>query len=788
MTSTGRGAGPASEAGAHRPRRAAPRKRCYGMLAALLAVCCCLNFGALADDTSARQADADADSKGVVAAGPSVESLAIGFAGHFKVGFWTPLDVTVRAGARPLKCVVELTAADGDGVPSRVTGPMSGVVVIPALGTATVRLYAKVGQRQGPITIGIRAGEHLLGSRTLQPGDESLAGGLPSHRGLLLTLGAPLTPADKPTLQQRNFTVADVDDPASLPDEWWGYDGVDTVVLATHNEAFVARLLAARAKLAALEQWVRMGGRLVLSVGQRAEQALAADSPLAPLVAGRFEALRPLRQTTPFESYAETSDGLEMPPGFALRVPKLQDVVGRIEAYAGGAPRDLPLVVRSPCGFGEVVLLTFDLGEPPFAKWRARPLLVDRVLRRAAVLDSGKTTGAIGQVTTLGFEDLTGQLRGALDQFAGVTLVPFWLVALLVLGYVVCIGPLDYYLVRRVLGRMEATWFTFSFTVVAFCLGAYFLAYGLKGDRLRVNRVDVVDFDASTQLVRGTSWINLFSPQTDTYDLELQPQVFDVASAGAAEPASVGLPGPSSTEPPGGVLLSWLGLPGAGFGGIDPTSGNAAVGGDSLSGGAMFTEPYDYTRQLNALRRMPIAVWSSKALVGRWWARGAAKVEADLNDTGRLNGTLTNQLGTAVSDGLLLFDRWAFPIRQWKAGQTLDVQLDLDQQTVETYLRHVAAQGDRNVTPPYDRASFDVRRIVEMLSAHELAGGAKYTGLAHEYQSFFDMSRLVANRRAVLLVRVDQPAAALERDGQPLADDASERWTFYRYVFEVETE
>lgn len=780
----------ASEARALGPGRAAARVTWSCLLAMLLAACYGLNASALSAESAPTEVAATRTPAATQTSQPTVDSIAIGFAGRYKVGFWTPLEVTVRGGARPLKCVVELTVPDGDGVPSRFTGPMSGNVTIAAGELVTVRLYAKVGQRQGPMVVGIRAGEQLLATRTFEPGDESLAGVLPSNRGLLLALGGPLTGADKPTLEQRQFTVADVSDLKHLPDDWWGYDGVDTVVLATHDAAFVARLLAARRKLAALGQWVRMGGRLVLSVGKLAEQVLADDSPIAPLVPGHFETLAPLRQTTPFESYAETSDALEMAPGFGLQVPKLQDVVGRIEAYAGGAARDLPLVVRSPLGFGEVVFLAFDMGEPPFAGWRARPLLVDRVLRRAAVPDSTKATGAIGQVTTLGFEDLTGQLRGALDQFAGVTLVPFWLVALLVFAYVLCIGPLDYYLVRRVLGRMEATWFTFSFTVVAFCAGAYFLAYGLKGDQLRINRIDVVDFDASTQLVRGTSWINLFSPKTDTYDLELRPEAFATAPAEVSD--TLNSPDETAaaaeTEASSGVLFSWLGLPGSGFGGMDPASGNSPLSGDSLSGGAMFTEPYDYARELNGLRRMPIAVWSSKALVGRWWARGAAGVEADLNDTGRLNGSLTNRLGIAIPDGLLLFDRWAFPIRDWKAGQTLDVQLDLDQQTVETYLRHMAALGDRNVTPPYDRASFDIRRIVEILSAHELAGGAKYTGLAHDYQGFFDMSRLVANRRAVLLVRVDRPAATLERDGKKLTDDKSEPWTFFRYVFEVEGE
>ena len=50
------------------------------------------------------------------------------------------------------------------------------------------------------------------------------------------------------------------------------------------------------------------------------------------------------------------------------------------------------------------------------------------------------------------------------------------------------------------------------------------LAYALKGSELRVNQVDLVDFDAATGLVRGTSWVNLFSPASEAYDLSLDPR------------------------------------------------------------------------------------------------------------------------------------------------------------------------------------------------------------------------------------------------------------------------
>ena len=94
-------------------------------------------------------------------------------------------------------------------------------------------------------------------------------------------------------------------------------------------------------------------------------------------------------------------------------------------------------------------------------------------------------------------------------------------------------------------------------------------------------------------------------------------------------------------------------------------------------------------------------------------------------------------------------------------------------------------QQDRNVEQPYDRSSFEIPKIVEIMSAYDMAGGKKYTDLANDYQPFVDLSRLVAGGRAVLIGRAAEPAATLERDKRPL-DAAGSHWTFYRFVFAVQ--
>ncbi len=690
--------------------------------------------------------------------GPEIVSLDAGLTGHFKVGYWTPLKLTLRGGAEPARVQVAVIVPDCDGVPTRYSTSTDELISLESNETTSTVLYVKIGQLSAGVNVELHDGERMLAARSFATGQgEALGGILPSDRLLFASVGGALSADDAAALETRGAKVAQVS-LDELPEYWWGYDAVDALFLATGDEQIASRLAAGGPQLAALERWVQMGGRLVLSVGRRAERVLDSSSPLARLAPGRFERMVPLRQSSAIEMYVETSEGLSSRGPFELEVPKLADVRGKIESYAGSGARDLPLVVRSAHAFGEVVFLAFDLEQSPMSTWSARMQLIEKLLRLARQRET-TSESTLGQVTTLGFVDLAGQLRGALDQFPGVRLVPFWLVTALVLIYIACIGPLDYWFVKKVLRRMEATWVTFAASVIVFCVGAYALGYAAKGRELRANQVDLVDFDAESKTVRGTTWATVYSPAIDVFDLAVRPRSTSTSEAGATR-----------------VLFSWLGLPGTGFGGMD----------NPAAATPLFTEAYSFSPRLDAMSRVPIAIWSSKSFVARWWRVQPAAVEAQLSDQGKLAGTLKSRLEEPLEDCVLLYDRWVYPVRQLRPGQQLDVetQLDPEVQTADTYLRHVTVQGDRSVSAPYDRASFDITRVVEIMGCHELAGGSTYTALANQYQSFVDLSSLIKDGQAVLLGKSRRSATELERDGQPL-DAQTQHWTVYRFVFPV---
>jgi hypothetical protein len=295
--------------------------------------------------------------------------------------------------------------------------------------------------------------------------------------------------------------------------------------------------------------------------------------------------------------------------------------------------------------------------------------------------------------------------------------------------------------------------------------------------------------DAESGVVRGTCWSTLYSPRIDTFDLALR-----------TDPSEIQV----SQKPQ--VLLSWMAVPGSGLSGV----GRAA-------GSAMFTQPYDFSPRLDAIEHLPIAMWSTRSLQARWWAEAPSPLVAHLTERvdHLLAGTLQLPAAWPLTDAVLIYDRWAYLLPPGGAGETIDVDKQLEPQTVETYFRHITAFDEKSGRAPYDRASTDLAHILETMMFHTLAGGELYTNLTNRAQAYVDLSGQVRLGRAVLVGRAPRPAATLSRSGagrgdhdragsqsghrQPAASDSSggdssapglldaggQHLTFYRFVLPV---
>ncbi len=696
---------------------------------------------------------------------PEIVRVRAGVGGHYKVGFWTPAWVTIRAGEQTLQGSLELVVQDGDGAPTEFVSTESNDLQIAAGETATLLRYVKIGRIGSGITVRLRAADGRESTRSFAASEIGLAWA--SSQELVLTIGNDIGVEGAARLHRAAragrapAVAARVTQADQLPHQWFGYEGVDTIALPTADD-LIDKLTPSQIR--AIELWTRLGGRLILSVGSRGRHVCGAGGALASLVPGRFVRVMQQAKTTELEVFAGASEPLlASGSGQTMPMTLLTDVRGRIESYEGRAAGEQPTLIRSALGFGEVVFAAFDLDRPPCAGWQGRSRLVDRLLAGSSANDrETRIHERSGRVAHIGYEDIAGQLRAAMDEFSGVTRFDFTGIAVLSVIYILLVGPADYLLLRK-LGRAHWTWVTFPLLVVCFCVLAFWLAGAAKVNQVRINQVELIDIDAESSLVRGTAWAHIYSPQSETYNLSFEPK----------------LVGSNDTR---GVLLSWQGLPGAGLGGMQ-----------TKTAADLFRRPYVIHQHVGSavpvtqIAKMPIQISSSKSLSVRWWGDTRLDVRSDLSlNNGFLRGEVTNPFPFELSRCVVVFGKWAYRLdRPLKAGETVSVQRDLREQSLPRYLTRRTVD---NVGTPWSQTDVDIPRIVEIMMHFAAAGGHGYTNLTHDYQRFTDESELLDLGPAMLTGYAESSAGLLRRDDTLLTDSYDSQWTFYRIVLPVRVE
>jgi hypothetical protein len=724
-----------------------------------------------------------------------VETLRVGFVSGpennlFKLGKWTPLWVQLRAGPERFSGVLEVVVPDDDGTPTSVRqmvdvapGASERFTTYARPGTSDpefdLRLFDRGGRRVASVP-----GDSLAKLDAIRP-DEMLVLVLGNPSGVDLIPKLPGFNADAPVgpgqgRGDRALTVARLDKLAGMiPGRWIGYDAVEAIVLDTNDRDLMTKLNTSGGQ--AVRDWVRRGGHLVVSVGSdwsrlRDSFLLAPDDPILPALPVGQERIDDLGALESFAGASRPITAAGAPP---VLVTKLDEVEARGGKVLIGATGSVPLVVRGPYGFGRVTVVALDVDQNPFAAWEDRPRFWLRALDlRRQTGDDAAATGTVanpgGRVYRTGVSDLATQLRRALEQFRGVTLIPFGWVAFFIFLYILLIGPGDYLLLKKVFKRMELTWITFPTIVVTVSVLAYYAAYLVKGNVLRVNLVDIVDVDQPSGLARGNTFLTLFSPQNRDYDVSVVPLPLDGPAATAPADASA----TAAERPPAGteVVLSWFGVPEPGFGGM---GGNSQF---RLSGGGYSYDPMGVAEILTDVR---IPIWSTRSFTARWFgpAPTAATVDADLVPVGtdRLNGSLTNRLDVPLQDAHLAFGQQVYSLGDIAPGASVRVELTQDR-NLSGYLK---ANMNRYLPDqPWNAQEFTVHRgdLLTALMFHDSGATAtRENPVASIPLHYLDLTGQLALDRPMLFARINRPATRLALGHAPRPPQI-ERTTMLRVI------
>lgn len=697
----------------------------------------------------------------------AVQLVEVGFGGKFKVGAWTPVHFVIdpqKLGASRIR--VELQTIDGDGV--RVTHRDTESTIVDdqprdASGWISLWRSVRIGRLQSTLTVRVLDDAGLLlASRSLLL--DATHGAMPSTDGLIIGMGPEIgfrqwLSDRQGKIEERHYEYVAVDEGQQLAQDPLAYEAVDLLIVAIGD----GEILKPQSNVpwAAIAQWVKHGGVMVLCGAEGAEALRDSEHPLTALLPGPIGNATRVTSSAGAENFVSANDQL-LGRDETYTIMPVENPRGRILAYERVETSSVPLVVDTAQGMGRVVWLGADPSVAPMSEWKSRSRLLGRLVESVKASTYGRDQSRGGQVSHLGYSDLTGQLRSALDRYQRVSLVTFSGVAAVVVAFILLIGPVDYWLVTRVLKRPELTWLTSSVLVIALTLFAALAFRMTKGDTVLANQLEMVDVDAASGSVRGTVWTQLYSPQVREFDLSLSRL------------------DEFQTEQ-GRTVLAWQGASGTGLGGMDQNGTGAS------SQGA-----YDilHSKQTISLDSVAVQVASSRALVSRWWDQFETPIRHRLYIPPRnnsLHGDFTNPFPFTLDQAVVFYDDSAFILNEdIQPGETISIEGQTTERTLEALLaRRQFVQGSER-SEAWDTANSNLNRISQMLAFHEAVGGRNYTTLTNTLHGDIDWSPQLTLGQAVLYARCSGAVSSLNDGTTTLDQEYDQRVTIIRVILPVE--
>lgn len=699
-----------------------------------------------------------------------VDQIQVGFGGLYKVGRWVPITLNVST-TEPVELQFSISSISPDGNPTLFP---SRVFSLSQPGTHRLQSLFKCGLLDAPLKVRIEeaSSQKVLREFTYAPQStqNQFSGiGLKQSVELWATLGK--TPGFEPISAEQPETIDQNQDQFSvlipsqkeLPEDAYAYDTLDTLIIGSDYEIGDTRNTAIR-------EWVSNGGHLVVCVGKEIERyqesKLAAWIPIKVLGTSR------VRELSSLELFAAVRSRIR---GVAT--------AAHIEIDAGevlATSLDGPLLARVPYGLGVVTFLALDLNTSPLVNWDGLENLCPKLaLRRNQSASASQKDAELGKrISQTGISELETQVFHSQQNFLGVQRSSHWWVMGLILFYLLIIGPLDYLVVHRLLKKPHITWFTFPIMVLLASGWGVMTAQQNNGNQRHATQLNLVDYDSDSGQLRGRFYLNLYSPETRRYQIDVKSSV----------------PAKTQTRESFSTHLCWNGLPETTFAGMYRSAEGTITG-----------PGYQFAEDSQSIRNLPILKWGTKSLLADWSRQQPDLVTSQLtgNSLGQLSGNLTHHFSSPLKEWVLAYgNRIYLPVVNPEQLEESYIPSDqtwningprIESRNIKGYLtrsvsRRIKAKGantDNVVTEQTEYNSFskDAYEILKILTYHEMSGGFGYTGLSNITAEQLDLTEQLRLGRAVLFARIDTAVSQALVDEQELSQD--EQDTFLRVVIPV---
>jgi hypothetical protein len=332
-----------------------------------------------------------------------------------------------------------------------------------------------------------------------------------------------------------------------IPWDWTGYVSLDLLILYDPDWS-----LFNKEQLNAVSRWVSNGGRLLVILGSN---QLLPDNPLSNLLP--FEIQQP-KQTT---IAADTLKNLGLNPQndesavCSLFRPKPDaNFTSQVHKIGGDC-----LYATASVGFGRIGILALDpsglsanhsADSVQFWLNIIKPLIDSKntpdvqkpassSLKGSRRSDAIESDTAFDRTIQLKDDNQNNQTAPDHNYYYTISLaqagsnvvmehlyhisqlrpLSIWWIILLLIIFALLLGPVDYIVLKR-LDRLPLTWLTTSCWILIFSVGAYYGVAAVRGGKMMLRVVSVIDGIQNSNHNWATSYSGLFAPYSADYKLD----------------------------------------------------------------------------------------------------------------------------------------------------------------------------------------------------------------------------------------------------------------------------
>ncbi len=427
-----------------------------------------------------------------LSSGPTFQVNA-GFNGRFRDGNWVPLQI----------------AFSNNG--ADFSGTLSIEDPAPYNGAALTSLYkepislANGAQKQITTYIPITLESQLAYQITvklldsygnvvrMQTGTITAFGSRDVFVGILSDQSSGFNPLYSVALpSQGGSMIVETLNASTMPDTMVVLKNFDLIVL----DNFTTSSLDSN-QLIALQTWVNQGGALIEVGGPEWKRTLSAlPDSLMPVIVNGTGTLPAGTQLLPVGAPPKAGQGLiPMSVNATVTVSTAtirQEALGMVQSTTVLAAGKIPLIVQERVGQGAICYMAFDPTLNPVVNWVAASTLWRSLVQRTLGDKLLYSNNGFSPATTSTFQ--TAGLGGLLQNLLTNVFPSPWLLVVLVLGYLVILGPVRFLIIRW-RKRRDWNWRILLCSIVVFSLLTYGLAIQQKGSSILSNSVSIMQLN-----------------------------------------------------------------------------------------------------------------------------------------------------------------------------------------------------------------------------------------------------------------------------------------------------